>query len=89
MSNFPEPYTHIKNKIKVGLNLFNYATKSDLKSATGVADINKLDIGNLKATFIDFSKLSNVVKNDVFKKTVRDELVEGKVSAIQTIDTSY
>ena len=33
------------------------------------------------------SKLSNVVKNNVVKKTVYDELVK-KVNAIQTIDTS-
>ena len=36
MSYFPEPYTHSKNKLKVELDLYNYATKSDLKSATGV-----------------------------------------------------
>ena len=30
MSYFPEPYTRSKNKIKVELNLCNYATKSDL-----------------------------------------------------------
>ena len=36
MSYFPEPYTRSKNKIKVELELSNYATKSDLKSATGV-----------------------------------------------------
>ena len=32
MSSFPEPYTHSKNKIKVELDLSNYATKFDLKS---------------------------------------------------------
>ena len=31
MSYIPEPYTHIKNKIKVDLDLSNYAIKSDLK----------------------------------------------------------
>ena len=31
MSYFAEPYDHSKNEIKVDLNLFNYATKSDLK----------------------------------------------------------
>ena len=31
MSYFPEPYTCSQNKIKVELNLSNYATKSDLK----------------------------------------------------------
>ena len=36
MSYFPEPYTRRKSKIKVELDLSNYATKSNLKNATGV-----------------------------------------------------
>ena len=36
MSYFPEPYTYSKNKIKVELDLANYATKSDLRIGTGV-----------------------------------------------------
>ena len=36
MSYFPEQYTHSKNDIKVELGLSNYATKCNLKSATGV-----------------------------------------------------
>ena len=36
MSYFLEPYNHIKNKIKVELDLSNYAVKSELKNATGV-----------------------------------------------------
>ena len=35
MSYFP-PYSHSKNKIEVKVDLTNYATKSDLKNATGV-----------------------------------------------------
>ena len=35
-SYFPEPYNRSRNKIKVELDLSNYATKSDLKNATGV-----------------------------------------------------
>ena len=61
----------------------NYAIKSDLKSKTGVdisefaknsdlgcikADIDKLSIGKLEATLADLSKLSNVVKNKLFKR---------------------
>ena len=41
MNYFPEPYSYSKNKIKVELDLSKYATKSDLKHATGV------DISNL------------------------------------------
>ena len=39
VSHFPEP-THSKNKLKIDLNLFSYATKSDLKNGTG-ADKSK------------------------------------------------
>ena len=41
MNYFPGPYSYSKNKIKVELDLSKYATKSDLKNATGV------DISNL------------------------------------------
>ena len=40
MRYFAEPYNRSKSKIKVELNLYNYATKSDLKTATPV-DISK------------------------------------------------
>ena len=62
----------------------NYATKSELKNATDVyisdfakkSEVDKLDIGKLKTTPIDLSKLSDVVKNEVVKKTVYDEFVK-------------
>ena len=62
--------------------MFNYATKSDLKSATDTntskfakkVDLASLksdvDIDKLETTPIDFSKPSNVVKNVVAKKTI-------------------
>ena len=34
MSSFPEPFSHNENKINVKLDLFNCATKFDLKGAT-------------------------------------------------------
>ena len=36
---------------------------------------NKIDIGKLETTPLDLSKLSNVVKNDVFKKNEYNELM--------------
>ena len=36
VSYFPEPYSRSKNKIKVELDLSNYAIKSCLKNATSV-----------------------------------------------------
>ena len=44
-------------------------------------------IDKLKTIPADLSMLSNVVKNDVVKKTLFDELVK-KVNAIKTFDAS-
>ena len=61
----------------------NYATKRDLKNATGIdtsklaaksdlasvkAEVDKIDIDKLKTVPIDFSKLSNVAKNQAVEK---------------------
>ena len=61
----------------------NYATKSDLKGATGVytsnlaaksylailkAEVYKVDVDKLKTVPNDLSKLNNVADNDVIKK---------------------
>ena len=70
--------------------MFNYATKSDLKQATGI-NISRLakeahltnlkshgdrsNFNKLKTTPVDLSKLSNIVKNNAFKKRLYDELV--------------
>ena len=65
MSCFPEPDTRRKNKIKVELNLSNYATKSSLKNTIGVDTSNfkrKFDFDSLKsdANELDFDKSKNV-----------------------------
>ena len=72
--------------VKVGLS--NCATKVDLENATGIAtsklvaksdlvslkaDVDKLDIDKLIPA--NLSKLSNLVKNDVAKKTLYDKLL--------------
>ena len=74
--------------VKVGLS--NYATKVDLENATGIAtsklvaksdlvslkaDVDKLDIDKLIPVPANLSKLSNLVKNDVAKKTLYDKLL--------------
>ena len=67
----------------------NYAAKSDLKR---VIDIDasvfakKADLGVDKLKTV-VSKLSKVVKNNVVKKTVYDELLK-KDYGVQTNDTS-
>ena len=72
------------------INLFDYATKDDLKNATGIdtskvaaksalvslkAEVDKLDIEKLIPVPADLSKLSDVVKFDVTKTTAYDKLV--------------
>ena len=49
--------------------------------------IDKLDIGKLEITPVNLSKLSDVVKNEVVKKTEYDELVK-KVNNVNTTKTS-
>ena len=72
------------NNIKVELDLANYATKNDVKNITYVdastyatktnlaalkTEVDKIDTDKLKTVPADLAKLSNVVKNDVVKKT--------------------
>ena len=78
----------------------NYATKTDLKNVTHVdtssfalktnlaslkTEVDKLDIGKLAPVPVDFSKVSDVVKNNVVKKTVYNKLVT-KVNNTDTSD---
>ena len=68
----------------------NYATKTDLKNVTHVntssfalktnlanlkTEVDKLDVDKLAPVRVDLSKLNDVVKNDIAKKTVFDKLV--------------
>ena len=78
----------------------NYATKTDIKNISHVdtssfalktnlanlkTEVDKLDIDKLVPIPVDLSKLSDVVKNDVVKKTVYNKLV-AKVNNIDTSD---
>ena len=84
--------TYYRN-VKVELNLSSYATKLELKKATEIVTSYfalksnlarlKLDIDKLVPIPVDLSKLSDVVKNDVVKKTVYNKLVT-KVNSIDT-----
>ena len=84
--------------IKVELDLSNYATKTDRKNVTHVdvssfasktnlaslkSEVNKIDPDKLKTVSADIAKLSNVVKNDVVKKTEYNSL-KTKIDSIDT-----
>ena len=96
--------SHSDDSIKVKTDLSNYATKTDIKNISHVdtssfalktnlanlkTEVDKLDIDKLVSIPADLSKLSNLIKNVVIKKTVYDKLV-AKVNAIplNNIDTS-
>ena len=53
----------------------NSAAKSDLELGSLKAEVDKIDIDKLKTVPPDLSKLSNVVDNDVVRKTLYDKLV--------------
>ena len=95
---FPKPYEPFGGDIDVKVDFSNYATKTDLKNVSHVdvssfvlksnlanlkTEIDKLDIDKLAPVPNDLAKLSNIVKNDVVKKSEYDKLV-AKVSNIDT-----
>ena len=96
---FSKPYEAFSGDINVKVDLSNYATKADIKNISHVdtssfalktnlailkTEVDELDIDKLVPVPVDLSKLSDVVKHDVVKKTVYDKLVE----KVNNIDTS-
>ena len=93
------PVRSFGGDIKVKVDLSNYAAKTDLKNVTHVdtssfalktnlasvkTEVGKIDIDKLAPVPVDLSELSDIVKNDVVKKTVY-----GKLAAkVNNIDTS-
>ena len=94
---FPRRYQRFDRDISVTVDSSNYATKKDvphanvssfaLKSnlASLKTEVDKIAADNLKTVPVGLAKLSNVVKNDVMKKTEYNKLVT-KVDNIDTIN---
>ena len=87
---FPKPFRSFGGNINVKVDLSNFATKADVKNVTHVhtssfalktnlANLktkdDKLDIYKLVPVPVDLSKLSDVVKMMLLKKTLYDKLV--------------
>ena len=95
----PKPYEPFGGDINVKVDLSNYATKTDLKNVSHVdissfalksnlaslkVEVDKIDADKLKTVPVDLAKLSNVVKNDVVKKTEYNQLV----TKVDNVDTT-
>ena len=96
---FCRRYKCFDGDISVKVDLSNYATKIDLKNVSHVdvssfalksnlaslkTDVDRIDADKLKTVPVDLAKLSNVVKNDVIKKTGYNKLV----TKVDNIDTT-
>ena len=81
---FPKPYEPFGGDINVKVDLSNYAAKADIKNIAHAdtssfasktnwsnlkTEVDKLDIDKLVPVPVDLSKLGDVVKDDVTKKT--------------------
>ena len=98
MSQYFPPYRRHGGDIKVELDLSNYTTKTDLKNVTHVdvssfaskknlaslkTEVDKIDVDKLKTVPVDLAKLSDLVKNDILKKTEYNSS-KTKVDSIDT-----
>ena len=96
---FPNPLRSFGGNISVKVDLSNYATKTEVKNITHIntlsfalktnlailkTEVDKLDIDKLAPVSVDLSKLIDVVKNNVVKKTVSEKLA----AKVNNIDTS-
>ena len=102
---FPKPFRSFGWNINVKVDLSNHATKADIKNishvdtsifqlktnlATLKTEVDRLDIDKLVPVPTDLSKLINVVKNDVVKKTdynAKIAVIEGKIPDISNLAT--
>ena len=78
---FPEPKS-LDGKVKVDLDLSNYATKADFKNATGVDTFaKKIDLAHLKFNVdkLNIDKLKNVPSGLRSLKSKIDKLDFGKL----------
>ena len=96
MSKYFPPFNNSSEKIKIEIDLSNYATKKHIKDITHVdtssyalktnlanlkTEVDKIDTDKLKTVPDDLVKLSDVVKNDVVKKTDYN-MLKSKVDGI-------
>ena len=90
MQIFPEPKS--LEKVKIELDLSNYATKTDFKNATGIDTLSvpkKINLARLKSNVnkLDIDKLKNVPSNLSNLKSKVDKLAVDQLLPV-TVDLS-
>ena len=70
---FLKPFRSFGINVNVKVDLSNYALKTNLTNLN--TEVDELDLYKLAPVPADLSKLSDVVKHNVVKKTVYDKLV--------------
>ena len=73
--------TDLKHVTHDDVDVSSFASKTNLASLK--TDVDKIDVDKFKTVPVDLAKLSNVVKNDVVKKTEYNKLV-GEIDNIDT-----
>ena len=96
---FRRHYKRFNGDISVKIDLSNYVNKTDLKNVSHVdissfalksnlaslkTEVDKIDADKLKTGLVRLAELSNVVKNDVIKKTEYNKLF----TKVDNIDTT-
>ena len=84
MSYYPEPNSHIRDNVKVVLDLSNCAAKKELQHTAGIDKsdlVAKRDFIALKANKLDINKLTNVPTSLNNLKAKVDYLDVGKLKA--------
>ena len=108
MSKYFPAYNNSSENTKVELDLSNYATKKDIKDITHIdasgfasktnlaalkTEVDKIDTDKLKTVPDDSAKLTNIVKNEVVKKTdfsADDYVKKTKLSGdINSLDVKF
>ena len=84
MSYYPEPESHIRDKVKVILDLSNYATKKELEHAAGIDTSDLSDFIALKSDVekIDIKKLTNAPTSLNNLEPKVDDLEVGKLKTV-------
>ena len=92
MSEYISEQKSLDGIVKIELDLSNYATKADLKNATGVDTSNfavKVDLANLKSNVdkLDIDNLENVPTSLINLESIVDKLDLDKLVSI-SVDLS-